>query len=168
MPPFLTYNRPVQDPFPPRLLHKSSARNNSNIIISLRDVNSSASQARVLLTSCTPRTPSSGCDETLLPGMYSCFMPQGRQVLVGVLRDSELCKLLVFADIGVRLAAALRSRGLLLPKVWQGGSGTLSQAAMLASHSRTIRFTGKHQPGSTPSTGGLSSRHGPFGAQTTR
>ena len=68
----LTCNGPVQDPFPPRLLHKSSARNNYNIIISLRDVNSSASQARVLLTSCTPRTPfsvSSGCDETLLPGM---------------------------------------------------------------------------------------------------
>ena len=38
--------------------------------------------------------------------LESCFMPQGRQVLVGVLRDSELCKLLVFADIGLRLAAA--------------------------------------------------------------
>ena len=71
----LTCNGPVPDPCPffSRLLHKSSARNNYNIIISLRDVNSSASQAGVLLASCTPRTPfsvSSGCDETLLPGMY--------------------------------------------------------------------------------------------------
>ena len=66
----LTCNRPVQDPFPPGLLHKSSARNNYNVIISVWDVTSSASQARVLFTSCTPFSASSGCDETLLAGMY--------------------------------------------------------------------------------------------------
>ena len=52
-----TYNKLSKTPFPPRLLQKSSAWNNYNSIISFGCDNSSASQARVFLTCCTPRTP---------------------------------------------------------------------------------------------------------------